>query len=134
MGHFAATGTGGGGGESHGWTVRGSDLTVIQAGHLDESSSTSSRPGTVPGGAFFVSFFGFGSGLAVGEEKLRASLSRPSLRRAILAVREENMVVVGVLDPGRAVRMVVLVALRVLLLVRWRDGMNQRGVALDMEM
>jgi len=83
---------GGGGGESQGWTVKGRDLTVIQAGHLDEESS-SSRPGTVPGGAFLVSFLGFGgSGAAVGDEKLRASLLRPSLRRAIFVVREENMV------------------------------------------
>lgn len=93
LGHSAATGMGGGGGESQGWTVSGRDLTVIQAGHLDEeSSSTSSRPGTVPGGAFLVSFLGLlGSG-AVGDEKLRASLLRPNLRMAILVVRAENMI------------------------------------------
>lgn len=95
MGHEAATGMGGGGGESQGWTVRGRDLTVIQAGHwVPEEESSSSSPGTVPGGAGLVSFLGLGGSDAVGEEKSKVSLLRPSLRRAILVVRAENMVVV----------------------------------------
>lgn len=82
---------GGGGGDSHGWTVRGRDLTVIQAGHLDEASSGSwaSRPGTVPGGADLVSFLG---GLVLlGWEKLKASLLMPSFFMASLVPREENI-------------------------------------------
>ena len=94
LGQSAATGMGGGGGESQGWTVRGRDLTVIQAGQVaeeEERESSRSRPGTVPGGADLVSFLGLGSGAAVGDRKSRLSLLRPSLRRAILVVMEENM-------------------------------------------
>jgi hypothetical protein len=81
---------GGGGGDSHGWTVRGRDLTVIQAGHLDEASSRSwsSRPGTVPGGDL-VSFLG---GLVVlGWVKLKVSLLMPSFFMASLVPRDENI-------------------------------------------
>ena len=91
----SATGIGGGGGDSHGWTVRGSALTDIQAGHFvsDSSSSSESSPGTVPGGAFLFTLGprGFGLGSGSDDVKLKLSLDRPIFLRAILVVRLVNM-------------------------------------------
>lgn len=74
-----ATLTGGGGGENHGWTLRGRDLGVIHEDQLlvlllllafeeEEDDDGDER-----------------------EEKSRVLVGRPTLRRAIFVVREEIM-------------------------------------------
>lgn len=91
----SATGMGAGAGVSHGCTVSGRFLTCIHCGHLLVSSSSSSRPGTAPGGRsprFFFSFFGGGSESP--EAKLNVSLGIPSFFIASLVVRLENIVAV----------------------------------------
>lgn len=79
-----ATLTGGGGGENHGWTLRGSDLGVI---HEDQLLLLS---------LLLLAFFGEEGD--VREEKSREVLERPTLRRAILVVREDIMAVLDCLD------------------------------------
>lgn len=90
---------------SQGWTVNGSDLMDIQAGQtvlLFSSDSSSSRPGTVPGGAFFVSFLGADGAFLTGsgsedvnaeEIELSGSLGRPIFFRAIFVARLENILI-----------------------------------------
>ena len=91
LGHSAATGMGGGGGASHGWTVNGRLFIVIHLGQPFDSSSSSSRPGTTPGGRSFRVFFSFlGSGWS-GDEKLNVSLDMPIFLSAILVVKLENI-------------------------------------------
>lgn len=74
-----ATLTGGGGGENHGWTLRGRDLGVI---HEDQLLLLLSL--------LLVAFFDGEDG-DVREGKSREVLERPTLRRAILVVREDIM-------------------------------------------
>lgn len=83
----SASGIGGGGGESHGWTVRGRFLTVIHAGQAEAFSSSSS---TGPFGSLFLRSFGGGS--FAGEEKLKVSEERPTFLRASFVARLENIV------------------------------------------
>lgn len=83
-----ATFTGGGGGENHGWTLRGRDLGVI---HEDQLLLLSLLLLLL---AFLEEEDGDGD---VREEKSRGVvLERPTLRRAILVVREEIMAVLEV--------------------------------------
>lgn len=81
-----ATFTGGGGGENHGWTLRGRDLGVI---HEDQLLLLSLL-------LLLLAFLEEEDG-DVREEKSRGVvLERPTLRRAIFVVREEIMAVLEV--------------------------------------
>lgn len=80
-----ATFTGGGGGENHGWTLKGRDLGVIHEDQLLLLLLLLS---------LLLAFFDAGEEDGdVNEEKSREVLlpERPTLRRAILVVRLEIM-------------------------------------------
>lgn len=95
-GHCAATGTGGGLVDSHGWTVKGKFLTVIHLGHA----------GAVPAADWSSSWsnwdvvFGFleeeeeGFWDSAGDMKLRASLGMPSFFMASFAPNELNILTI----------------------------------------
>ncbi len=95
LGH-SAMGIGAGGGESHGWTVKGRALTDIQAGQ-PAFSSCSSRPGMVPGGRSDLVFCSFLACSGSGDEKvgkLNASLGIPIFLIASLVARLENILAI----------------------------------------
>lgn len=76
-----ATLTGGGGGENHGWTLRGRDLGVI---HEDQLLVLS---------LLLLAFFDEEDGDVREGKSREVLLERPTLRRAILVVREDIMAV-----------------------------------------
>jgi len=86
LGGFA-TGIGAGTGVSHGWTVNGRDLTVIQLGQAEDCSS-SSKPGNAPEEEFVDDFLDDESD----HGRLNELLDRPTFLSATLVARFENMV------------------------------------------
>lgn len=81
MGHSAATGTGGGTGESHACAVSGSFFVLIHAGQPGPSEAS-------PWSGIGASFVGL---LELDDEKSKASLDNPAFFNANFVVRLENM-------------------------------------------
>lgn len=93
LGQLGAMVTAGGGGDSHGCTVRGRPFAVIHLGQLLlDVSPVLSGPGLVPGGRSFLVFVSLfvGSGPKA-DEKLNVSLLIPIFFMAILVPKLENM-------------------------------------------
>lgn len=88
-GELAATGTGGGGGDSHACAVRGRLLTLIHLG--GQAVAGASSRSLSAAAAALRSRFDVGGG-AAGDAKFRASLGTPSFLRASFVPRLENMI------------------------------------------
>ena len=92
-GDVLATGMGGGAGVSHGWTVNGSDLAVIQAGFQVDALSPLSSSNL--GVEFLLDFFSDHADEDDDDEsdqgRLNDSLDRPAFLSATLVAKFENM-------------------------------------------